>query len=64
MTKEEHDDLLAKTLRTPEGKNALRKSIQLAAAKAADQLHEGEIGWYLARKLAKLPVPSKWRRPC
>lgn len=47
-------------LRSDEGKAllraVLRESMQLAAARAADRLPEGGVGWRLARLLAGLPV--------
>lgn len=55
LPKEEYEAILIQALQTPAGKKVLRQAIQLAAAKAADRLPEGGVGWWLARRLAGLP---------
>lgn len=57
------DDEVARLLNTPEGQARFRDAVQLASAKAADTLTEGTLGWYLARRLAGLPLfPPRHRK--
>lgn len=52
MTK---DEIVAAKLATPEGKAALRQSIQEAGAKAADRFPPGSVGEAVGRTLAGMP---------
>jgi hypothetical protein len=57
------DDRMARLLNTPQGKVRFQGAFRLACAKTADALTEGTLAWYMARRLAGLPLFPRGHRP-